>query len=92
MARFTEKDIIKSIKASTEIQRFFSEYNNDKSADDKIKTKIGISIGHCLEISGIQNMTNDLMGIPIDTAVRIQMLAKPGQILIYSKMKKKLST
>ena len=92
MARFVEKDIIKTIKASTEIQRFFSEYNRDKSEDDKIKTKIGISIGRCLEISSMQNMTNDLMGIPVDAASRIQRLAKPGQILIDYKLKKKLST
>ncbi|MGB0856211.1 MAG: adenylate/guanylate cyclase domain-containing protein, partial [Nitrosopumilus sp.] len=91
MARFVEKDIIKSIKASTEIQRFFSEYNKDKSKDDKIKSKIGISIGHCLEISSMQNMTNDLMGIPVDTASRIQTLAKPGQILIDYQLKKKLN-
>ena len=91
MARFSEKDIIKSIKSSVEIQRFFAEYNKDKSKEDKIKTKIGISIGHCLEISNIQNMTNDLMGIPVDAAARIQMLAKPGQILIDYKLRKKIS-
>ena len=91
MARFAEKDMIKSIKTSIEIQRFFSEYNKDKSKDDKIKTKIGISIGRCLEISGIQNATDDLMGVPVDTASRIQMLAKPGQILIDYQLKKKLT-
>ena len=41
MARFTEKDILKSVKASVEIQRFFANYNNDKSKEDKIRTKIG---------------------------------------------------
>ena len=91
MARFAEKNMIKSIKTSIEIQRFFSEYNKDKSKDDKIKTKIGISIGRCLEISGIQNATDDLMGVPVDTASRIQMLAKPGQILIDYQLKKKLT-
>ena len=91
MARFVEKDIIKAIKASTEIQRFFSEYNRDKSKEDKIKTKIGISMGRCLEISSMQNMANDLMGIPVDAASRIQMLAKPEQILVDYELKKKLS-
>ena len=91
MARFAEKDMIKSIKTAVEIQRFFSEYNKDKSKDDKIKTKIGISIGRCLEISGIQNAADDLMGVPVDTASRIQMLAKPGQILIDYQLKKKLT-
>ena len=91
MARFVEKDMIKSIKASVEIQRVFSEYNKDKSKDDKINTRIGISIGRCLEISSIQDTTKDLMGIPVDTASRIQTLAKPGQILIDHVLKKKLS-
>ena len=36
-------------------------------------------------------MTNDLMGIPVDAAARIQMLAKPGQILIDYKLRKKIS-
>lgn len=90
MARFTEKDILKSVKASVEIQRFFANYNNDKSKEDKIRTKIGASIGHCLEISSIQNMTGDLMGLPVDTASRIQTLAKPCQILIDYKLRKKI--
>ena len=92
MARFAEKDIFKSIKASVEIQRFFAEYNSDKSKEDKIKTKIGASIGHCLEISSIQNMNGDLMGLPVDTASRIQTLAKPCQILIDFKLRKKIGT
>ncbi len=91
MARFSEKDIIKSVKASVEIQKFFSEYNKDKSKDDKINTKIGLSIGHCLEISSTGNTVNDLMGIPVDTASRIQLLAKPTQILIDNKLKKKIN-
>lgn len=91
MARFSEKDIIKSIKTSVEIQQFFSEYNKNKSKDDKINTKIGMSIGRCLEISGIGNTVNDLMGIPVDTASRIQLLAKPKQILIDNELKKKIN-
>lgn len=91
MARFSEKDIIKSVKASVEIQKFFFEYNKDKSKDDKINTKIGLSIGHCLEISSTGNTVNDLMGIPVDTASRIQLLAKPTQILIDNKLKKKIN-
>jgi hypothetical protein len=91
MARFSEKDIIKSVKASVEILKFFSEYNKDKSKDDKINTKIGIFMGCCLEISGIGNTVNDLMRILVDNVSRIQLLAKTTQILIYNKLKKKIN-
>ena len=91
MAKFSEKNVISSIKASVEIQRFFSEYNNDKAKDDQINTKIGISVGHCLEISGVNTSTNDLMGIPVDASSRIQSIAKPKQILIDNEMRKKIS-
>jgi class 3 adenylate cyclase len=82
MASFSEKDIVKSIKASLQIMKFFLEYNKDKSKEDRINTKIGISIGHCLEISDAGNIGTDLMGLAVDTASRIQTLAKPRQILI----------
>ncbi len=91
MAKFSEKNIIASIKTSVEIQRFFSEYNKDKAKDDQINTKIGISIGRCLEMSGIDNPTSDLMGIPVDASSRIQSLARPKQILIDNEMRKKIS-
>ena len=91
MAKFSEKNVLSSIKASVEIQRFFSEYNNDKAKDDQINTKIGISVGRCLEISGVNISTNDLMGIPVDTSSRIQSIAKPKQILIDNEMRKKIN-
>ena len=91
MAKFSEKNTLSSIKASVEIQRFFSEYNKDKARNDQINTKIGISVGRCLEISGVGNSTNDLMGIPVDTSSRIQSIARPKQILIDNEMRKKIS-
>ncbi len=91
MATFSEKNILTSIKASVEIQRFFSEYNKDKAKDDQINTKIGISVGRCLDISSVGNSTNDLMGIPVDKSSRIQSIAKPKQILIDNDMRKKIS-
>ena len=90
MAKFSEKNVLSSIKTSVEIQRFFSEYNNDKAKDDQINTRIGISVGRCLEISGVNSSTNDLMGIPVDASSRIQSIAKPKQILIDSEMRKKI--
>ena len=91
MAKFPEKNILSSMKVSVEIQRFFSEYNKDKSKDDQINTKIGMSVGRCLEISGVGNSNSDLMGIPVDTSARIQSLAKPKQILIDNELRKKIS-
>ena len=91
MAKFSEKNTLSSIKASVEIQRFFSEYNKDNARNDQINTKIGISVGRCLEISGVGNSTNDLMGIPVDTSSRIQSIARPKQILIDNEMRKKIS-
>ena len=91
MAKFSEKNTLSSIKASVEIQRFFSEYNKDKAKDDQINTKIGISVGRCLEMSGVNTSTNDLMGIPVDASSRIQSIAKPKQILIDNEMRKKIS-
>jgi hypothetical protein len=63
------------------------EYNKNKSKEDKINTKIGISVGRCLDIDNLGNNKNDLMGIAVDTASRIQALAKPGQILIDYELK-----
>ncbi|MGH1567372.1 MAG: adenylate/guanylate cyclase domain-containing protein [Nitrosopumilus sp.] len=91
METFSEKNILTSIKASVEIQRFFSEYNKDKAKDDQINTKIGISVGRCLDISSVGNSTNDLMGILVDKSSRIQSIAKPKQILIDNDMRKKIS-
>lgn len=91
MATFSEKNILTSIKASVEIQRFFSEYNKDKAKDDQINTKIGISVGRCLDISDVGNSTNDLMEILVDKSSRIQSIAKPKQILIDNDMRKKIS-
>ena len=92
MAKFPEKNILYSMKASVKIQRFFSEYNKDKSKDDQINTKIGMSVGRCLEISGVGNSDSDLMGIPVDASSRIQSLAKPKQILIDNELRKKLAS
>ena len=47
-------------------------------------------MGRCLEISGVNSSTNDLMGIPVDASSRIQSIAKPKQILIDSEMRKKI--
>ena len=90
MAKFSENKILSSMKASVEIQRFFSEYNKDKSKDDQINTKIGMSMGRCLEISGVGNSSSDLMGIPVDASSRIQSIAKPKQILIDNELRKKI--
>ena len=48
-------------------------------------------MGRCLEIGDIGNTINDLMGIPVDVASRIQLLAKPKQILIDNELKKKIN-
>jgi class 3 adenylate cyclase len=87
MARFSENNTIKSIETAVEINQFFLEYNKNKSKEDKINTKIGISVGRCLDIDNLGNNKNDLMGIAVDTASRIQALAKPGQILIDYELK-----
>lgn len=91
MAKFSEKNIIASIKVSVEILRFFSEYNKDKAKDDQINTKIGISIERCIEIFSIDNPASGLMEIPVDASSRIQSLARSKQIIIDNEMRKKIS-
>lgn len=88
MASFDEKNHLNSILASIEIQNFFNQYNNDKSIDDKINSRIGMSVGQCVEIPKTSISAKDLMGLPVDKAARIQSLARPGQILLDYDLKR----
>jgi class 3 adenylate cyclase len=90
MASFDESEYLDSVLASIEIQNFFKEYNTDKSIEDKINCKIGLSIGQCVEIPKSSISTKDIMGLPVDKAARIQSLAKPGQILVDYDLRKKI--
>ena len=91
MASFDESEYLDSVLASVEIQNFFKEYNTDKSIEDKINCKIGLSIGQCVEIPKSSISTRDIMGLPVDKAARIQSLAKPGQILVDYDLRKKIT-
>jgi len=90
MASFDESEYLNSVLASIEIQNFFKEYNNDKSTEDKINCKIGLSIGQCVDIPKSSISTKDIMGLPVDKAARIQSLAKSGQILVDYDLRKKI--
>ena len=90
MASFDESEYLDSVLASIEIQDFFKEYNLDKSTEDKINCKIGLSIGQCVDIPKTSISTKDIMGLPVDKAARIQSLAKPGQILVDYDLRKKI--
>ena len=91
MASFDESEYLDSVLASIEIQDFFKEYNLDKSAEDKINCKIGLSVGQCVDIPKTSISTKDIMGLPVDKAARIQSLAKPGQILVDYDLRKKIT-
>lgn len=91
MASFDESQYLDSVLTSLEIQNFFKEYNKDKSIEDKINCKIGLSIGQCVEIPKSPISTRDIMGLPVDKAARIQSLAKPGQILVDYDLRKKIT-
>ena len=91
MASFDESEYLNSVLSSIEIQDFFKEYNIDKSTEDKINCKIGLSIGQCVDIPKSSISTRDIMGLPVDKASRIQSLAKPGQILVDYDLRKKIT-
>ena len=90
MASFDESEYLDSVLASIEIQDIFKEYNLDKSTEDEINCKIGLSIGQCVDIPKTSISTKDIMGLPVDKAARIQSLAKPGQILVDYDLRKKI--
>jgi len=90
MASFDEFEYLNAILASIDIQKFFKEYNQDKSSEDKINCKIGLSIGQCVDIPKSSISTKDIMGLPVDKAARIQALAKAGQILVDYNLRKKV--
>ena len=91
MASFDENEYLNSVFASIEIQNSFKEYNDNKSVEDQINCKIGISMGQCVEIPKTSISMKDIMGLPVDKASRIQTLAKPGQILLDHNLRKRIS-
>jgi len=79
---------VDAIKAATNIQTEFSEYNRDKRRDDQIRIRIGIHIGDILI------MGKDVIGNGVNIAARIEPLAEPGGICIsadtYNMIKKSI--
>lgn len=74
------KSALDAVKAGINIQKEFSEYNNNKKKVDQIFVRIGIHIGDIL------TMDDDVFGNEVNIASRIQALAEPGDVYISADM------
>ncbi|MGC4102097.1 adenylate/guanylate cyclase domain-containing protein [Ferruginibacter sp.] len=78
------EDIIFPIQAAIQINQAFKNFNSLLNDDEKIFTKIGISLGNVVDFSIINSTDNNISdphGPIVDLASRLCSLAEGGQIL-----------
>lgn len=67
---------VRAVECAVEIQKAFTNFNQEREKDTKIFLRIGVHLGD------IWFFENDALGEGINIAARLQGLAKPGRIVI----------
>ena len=80
--------VVDAVRCAMDLQKEFSNYNSDKTEDEKIRLRIGIHMGDLI----IKD--NDIFGHDVNVASRIEKLSDPGGICIsqtvYDQIKNKV--
>jgi len=79
---------VNAVKCAIEAQERFWQYNQDKSAFEKLEIRVGIHLGDVITVG------NDIYGDGVNIAARIEAIAEPTRICvsadIYNQIKNKL--
>jgi adenylate cyclase len=77
---------IKAVRCALEMQKALSEFNTTRAAENHEPIRVGIGINTGLVVTGMIGSSKSLqytaIGDAMNTAARLQSIAKPGEILI----------